>query len=320
MVIVLATFGAVLAIVFGTYWAFVLRPEHRGARALRRRIKTSRNPGRVRPDLARPERQLSNVAQVNRVLGRASYLVGPIEALLERSGSTQTVGVVVLASLFLAMLSLSLVLVITGMIVPALVMGVLSLAIPYGWLKYKAAQRLATFEQQFPEAIELIARALRAGHAFTTGLDLAAEEIPDPVGAEFRLVYDMQTYGMPLPDALRNLGRRVPLLDARFFVTAVLTQRESGGNLAEVLDNLAELMRERFKVKRQVRAATAHGRITGWVLALLAPALAAVMLVVAPAHISLLATDPMGRRMVLLGILLQIIGVFAIRRIVDIEV
>ena len=115
------------------------------------------------------------------------------------------------------------------------------------------ASGCSIFEEQFPEAIDLIARALRAGHAFTTGLGIAAEEMPAPVGTEFKRVYDQQNFGMSLPDALRAMAHRVPVLDARFFVTAVLTQRESGGNLAEVLDNLSAVMRERFKVKRQIR-------------------------------------------------------------------
>jgi tight adherence protein B len=119
---------------------------------------------------------------------------------------------------------------------------------------------------------------------------------------------------------LRDLAQRVPVLDVRFFVTAVLTQRESGGNLAEVLDGLAVLMRERLKLKRQVRTLSAHGRITGWVLFALAPTIATILTLIAPAHMSLLLTDPLGRAMVGAVLVLQVIGIFAIRRIIDIEV
>ncbi len=135
-------------------------------------------------------------------------------------------------------------------------------------MRYKRTKRLQTFEEQFPEAIDLIARALRAGHALTTGLGMVADEIPAPVGEEFRRLYDEQNFGMSLPEAMRAMARRVPVLDARFFVTAVLTQREAGGNLSEVLDNLASVMRERFKMKRQVRVASAHGRMSAWILSL----------------------------------------------------
>ena len=139
--------------------------------------------------------------------------------------------------------------------------------VPFIYVKSEETSGCRKFEEQFPEAIDLIGRALRAGHAFTTGLAMAAEEIPAPVGEEFKLLYDRQNFGMPLPDAMRAFAARIPLIDARFFVTAVLTQRETGGNLGEVLDNLASVIRERFKVKRQVRVLTAHGRITGWILA-----------------------------------------------------
>jgi tight adherence protein B len=148
---------------------------------------------------------------------------------------------------------------------------------------------------------------------------MVAEEMPEPVGTEFRLAYDRQNFGMPMPEALKSLGERVPLLDARFFVTAVLTQREAGGNLAEVLDNLASVIRERFKVKRQVRVLTAHARITGWVLALLPPSLGVALTLLAPQHMSLLWTDPTGIKMVVVALVLQVVGTLIIRKMVDVE-
>jgi tight adherence protein B len=167
--------------------------------------------------------------------------------------------------------------------------------------------------------MDLIAGALRAGHAFTTAVSMVADEVQDPTGAEFRLLYDQQNYGMALPDALKAFAKRVPLLDARFFITAVLTQREAGGNLAEVLDNLAGLIRERSRVKRQVRVASAHGRITGWVLSLMPPVLAGIMVLIAPAHMKVFIEDPLGIRMVILAVVLQVVGTLAIRRIVNVE-
>jgi len=149
---------------------------------------------------------------------------------------------------------------------------------------------------------------------------MVADEIEEPVRTEFRLLHDRQNYGMPLPDALRGLAVRVPLLDARFFATAVLTQRESGGNLSEVLDGLSKLIRERFKLKRQVRTLSAHGRITGWVLGALPIVLAALMFVIAPEHMGLLFTDPLGVRMVVGAGVLQVVGFIAMQRIVNIEI
>ncbi len=189
----------------------------------------------------------------------------------------------------------------------------------YLYLARKRAVRLRVFEEQFPEAIDLISRALRAGHAFTTGLSMVADEIPAPVGHEFRRLYDEQNFGMSLPDALRAMAHRVPVLDARFFVTAVLTQRESGGNLSEVLDNLASVMRERFKLKRQIRVISAHGRISAWVLSCLPPALAGVLFLLSPDFMRILWEDPLGVRLIVIAVTLQIVGTFVISRMVRIE-
>jgi tight adherence protein B len=191
--------------------------------------------------------------------------------------------------------------------------------VPYLIVRYARNKRLELFEEQFPEAIALIARALRAGHAFPTGLQMVADEIPAPVGTEFKLVYDRQSFGMSINEALKGLAERVPVLDARFFVTAVLTQRETGGNLSEVLDNLAGVIRERFKVKRQVRVVTAHGRITGWILAALPPALALVLCFVSPEHMKTMVTDPLGIKMLAIGGTMQAIGTIIIRKLVNIR-
>ena len=165
----------------------------------------------------------------------------------------------------------------------------------------------------------LMARALRAGHALPTALQMVSDEIPEPVGGEFRLLFDQQNFGMSLPEALKAFGSRIPLLDARFFVTAVLTQREMGGNLSEVLDKLSSVIRDRFKVKRQVRAVSAHGRITGAVLMALPPVTAGVLFILSPQHMRLLTEDPMGVQMIVMGLALQAVGIFWIRHILKVE-
>ena len=206
----------------------------------------------------------------------------------------------------------------TGRFVGAL-LGPLAAAVPYLYARRRRSERLRVFEEQFPEAIDLIARSLRAGHTFTTGLGIAADEVPPPVGLEFRRVYDEQNFGMSLSDALRGMARRVPVLDARFFVTAVLTQREAGGNLAEVLDNLSSVMRDRFKVRRQIRVVSAHGRITAWVLSLLPPALATVLYLVSPQFMRVLVDDPLGVRLIVFAVVMQVIGTIVISKLVQVE-
>jgi tight adherence protein B len=200
----------------------------------------------------------------------------------------------------------------------AMAAGLAAFFVPFIYVRRARNSRLRKFEEQFPEAVDLLGRSLRAGHAFTTGVLMAAEEIPAPVGQEFKQLYDQQNFGMSLADALHGFAERIPLIDARFFATAVLTQRETGGNLGEVLDNLGSVIRERFKVKRQVRVLTAHGRITGWILAGFPPALAAVMFVIAPQHMRLLITDPLGVQMIVGALTLQIIGTMIIRKLVNI--
>ena len=180
-------------------------------------------------------------------------------------------------------------------------------------------KRLLRFEEQFPEALALISRALKAGHTFTTGLAMVAEEMPVPMGPEFRLLYDQQNYGMPLPDALKEFARRIPLLDARFFVTAVLIQRESGGNLSEILDNIASVIRDRFRVKRQIRVISAHARMTGWVLVGVPPALAFVVSLLNPDHMATMTGSPLGIQLIMAAVVLQVTGTLIIRKMIQIE-
>ncbi len=198
---------------------------------------------------------------------RSSWSRRP-NASSSRPVAKMTVGSFLLATGCAAGIPILIVLRLTGQFAIARLIGGLTAAIPYLWLRTAPNKASLKFEEQFPEGIDLISRALRAGHTFQTGLLMVAEEIDAPVGTEFRLLYDRQNFGMPIPEALRSFAERVPLLDAKFFATAVLTQRDAGGNMAEVLDNLSSVIRERFKIKRQVRVLSAHGRITGWVLAL----------------------------------------------------
>jgi tight adherence protein B len=317
---VLLTFVLVLGIIGAIYYVAILRPEQEQQGALRRRLKTGVTAVKaVGGGLRRQENPLSSIPAVNQILGSTGAVSGPLRRLLDRSGLEVTVGTLVLLCLCAGVAGYLLVLILTHLTLAALVVALVCAYLPIWVVGFMAKRRVMKFEEQFPEAIELLSRSLRAGHAFTTGLSMVADEMPDPVGTEFRLAYDRQNFGMPMPEALRSLGDRVPLLDARFFVTAVLTQREAGGNLAEVLDNLAGVIRERFKVKRQVRVITAHARVTGWVLAMLPPGLGLALTFLSPEHMSLLWTDPTGIKMVVVALILQVAGTLIIRKLVDIE-
>jgi tight adherence protein B len=192
--------------------------------------------------------------------------------------------------------------------------------LPFLVLRFKRRRRFNTFEEQFPEALDLIARALKAGHAFATGLKMVADEVAEPVGPEFRKTFDEQNFGLPLKDALDNLTQRIPLLDVRFFATAVMIQRETGGNLSEILENLAHVVRERFKILRQVRVYTAHGRLTGYVLVALPAFLGVALMFINPDHMNLLFRERMGQQMIVAAIVMQTVGYLWIQRVIKIEV
>jgi len=192
--------------------------------------------------------------------------------------------------------------------------------VPYSYASYRRTKRFQKFEELFPEAIDTLARAVRAGHAFTTALELIANELSEPVASEFRKLFEEQKFGLPVRDALMNLAERMPLVDVKFFVTAVMLQRETGGNLAEILDNLSYVIRERFKIMRQVRVYTAQGRLTMMLLMGLPPIIVVTMLITSPAFIRPLFADPIGHTLVVAGIVLQTLGYFVIRKIIQIQV
>jgi tight adherence protein B len=319
MLIVGLTFVLCAAIILGTYWMFVVRPEDKATRALRRRLTPVVQDRPVRTDLTKKDAPLSALKVFDAVLARTGRLLDPVKRALADSGLPWTMGAVLLACGLLGLVVFSTLAIVTSQAAPSAIVAIVAGSLPYLWVRWAAAKRLKKFEEQLPQAVEMIAVSLRAGHALTTGLLMVAEEVPPPLGAEFRLLYDQQTYGKPLPDVLREFADRVPLLDARLFATAVLTQRETGGNLAEVLDKLASVVRERFHVRRQVRALSSHGRITGWTLACLPLVLAVLLALVAPAHVRLLIDDPLGRQLTAGGLGLQVIGMLAIRRIVNID-
>ncbi len=192
--------------------------------------------------------------------------------------------------------------------------------LPYSYVSYRRGKRFQKFEELFPEAIDTLARAVRAGHAFTTALELIANEIAEPIASEFRKLFEEQKFGLPVRDALINLTERVPLVDVKFFVTAVMLQRETGGNLAEILDNLSYVIRERFKILRQVRVYTAQGRLTMLLLMALPPIIVVAMLLISPMFIRPLFTDPLGHIFVVGAIAMQTFGYFVIRRVIRIQV
>jgi tight adherence protein B len=201
-----------------------------------------------------------------------------------------------------------------------LVIGLVAANAPYMFLVIKRKARLNRFESVLPDAIDLMARALRAGHAVTAAIEMVAREIPNPVGIEFRRVFEEQNFGLPLREALLNLATRVPVPDLQFLVTAMLVQKETGGNLAEVLDKTAAVIRERSRLLGQLRIYTAQGRMTGWILGLLPFIVFAMMNFLNRGYARIMIDDPTGRKAIWLGLGLMTVGAWMIRKIVDIKV
>ena len=200
------------------------------------------------------------------------------------------------------------------------VAGIIMLLIPLGWLWNKRRVRFKKFAAQLPDALELVARALRAGHSLAAGMHVVAEEMPLPISQEFCRVYDEQNLGIPLEDAMRGMVERVPNLDLKFFVTSVSIQRQTGGDLAEILDKIGYVIRERYRILGQVKALTGEGRLSGVVLIALPFVLFLVMLHIKPDYVAVLWTDPEGIKMSIFGLFMQILGAAVIKKIVDIKV
>jgi tight adherence protein B len=292
------------------------------ARLLRERLSTvQKTPERDASQelaLLRDE-VMSKIPALDNLLRRSPQIAG-LQTLLEQADVKSRAGNVILLCVLSGAGLALIVLLFTGFPQFAWLALILGAFLPYSYANYKRSKRFSKFEEIFPEAIDTLARAVRDGHAFTTALELIASEIAEPVASEFRKLFEEQKFGLPVRDALVNLTERVPLVDVKFFVTAVMLQRETGGNLAEILDNLSYVIRERFKIMRQVRVHTAQGRMTMLLLMGLPPIIVVTMQAMNPSFIKPLFDDPIGHLLIVVGITLQTIGYFVIRKIIQIQV
>jgi len=316
VLVFIAASGAIL----GGYYALTNVPGMLAARRMDQRLR----------DVALPVFESENGETPQTIVKRRKD--GPIPALdrmmagswfgrlIEQSGVNTTPSMMVLASIGVAALFAAFAMMFVRVPFAPAIAGALALPLPTAWLLRKRSVRFRRFEEQFPEALDLLSRAIRAGHAFQNAMGMVADEVDPPVGTEFRTAFEQQNYGLPLREALNELAERVAILDVRFFVTAVLIQRESGGNLAEILDNLSAVVRERFKIRRQIRVHTAHGRFTGYVLLALPACLGVALTFINPDLMRLLFDERMGRIMLSGAIVLQVAGFFWIRKVMNIEV
>jgi tight adherence protein B len=318
ILIALGIFGTILLFMQGCLLLHrIISPRGR-ERAIERLQSWSASQTETQLEIVR-KTTLSDIPWLNDLLVQARRF--EVFRVLHRQADCRVpLGVFVLASPLLAVFTIVGMLTMHWPFVLALLAGVLVGGLPTASLYWLRSQRMARFERQLPEALELVSRALRAGHAFSVGLKLVGEEAADPIGVEFRRVFDEVSVGVALPQALHNMTERIHCVDLRFFVTSVLVQRETGGNLAEIIDSLASLIRKRFELQLRVKALSAEGRFSAVVLFGLPLIVGGVLSKMNPEYMSTLFTDPIGQNMVVVGSLLMITGAIVMKRMVSIEV
>jgi tight adherence protein B len=317
---ILLLFFFVLVIVFAVV-AFITRPT-RAEKLAHSRFQAA--TGRISPyaaqqiDILRHD-TYSNIPWLNRFLNRFR-IASRLKRLIAEADLNWTVGYLVLGSLvaLFAVYWIGAFAYPGTLVVP--ILAVCAFLSPYSFLYLKRRRQFTRFSKILPDAMDLVSRALRAGHSLTAAIDLVGQEIADPVGKEFRRVSEEQNLGLPLRDALLSFADRVPTSDVQFLVAAMLIQRETGGNLVEVLDKTTTLLRDRIRLQGEIRIYTAQGRLTGWILCLLPIAMYFALTAINPDYTKPLTTDPMGQRLLIIGSGLMILGVLVIRKIVRIKV
>jgi tight adherence protein B len=293
----------------------VLREEH-----LRNRLNSVVGLGRGMEGLEIVRiRSLSDLPWLNRMLKRVGFMK-PVRLLIEQAGVGTNVGTIVLSILFLGVIGFTLGTLVLQNQGLGILLGLALAMLPIFYLLRRKRQRMSRFEEQLPEALDMISRALRAGHAFTNSLKLIADELDNPMGEEFRKTIDEINFGAGVDKALENLTRRVEVPDLKFFVTAVNIQRESGGNLAEILTTISKLIRERFSFRRHVKTLSAQGRISAIILCLLPFVVGAAIYTINPEYLNTILTHHLGKYVVMVELVLMALGIVVIRRMIRIEV
>ncbi len=316
--IALGILGTILLLMFACNSAYrILMP--RGSDRAVERLQAWTAPVEMKQfEIVRKE-SLSNIPWLNDLLLKAKQLQ-PLQVLHRRADCRLPLGVFVLASPLLAIGGMLLALITNQTNMAAVLCAVILGSSPAAYLYWLKNRRMAEIERQLPEALELVSRALRAGHAFSVGLKIVGDEAADPIGREFRHVFSEVSMGVALPQALSNMTERIDSVDVRFFVTSVMVQRETGGNLAEIIDSLAGLIRKRFELQLKVRALSAEGRFSAMILLGLPIVIGLLLYKLNPDYVGLLFSDPMGQTLTTAGSIMMVLGAVVMKRMVVIKV
>lgn len=311
-------FVLVLVVLIGGY--FLLGQQHDQKEIDKRlsRLETTDTLGEILPAILKSQ-SMSDVPLFNQILSNLNFAMR-VDKRLHQADLPLKVGTFVLLSCTLFAVGTAICLLLNWPIVFALATGVALGFLPNAIVNVKRRRRIKNFTVHFPDALEMFARSLRAGHSFAGAIELVAQEMPDPVGPEFQKVFDEQSLGISLRQALLGMTERIDSLDVKFLVTAILIHRDTGGNLAEIIDKISYVIRERFRIQGQLRIFTAQARLTGLILAMLPAGAALVIGLVNPSYLKPLWDEPIGRYMVLTAVILQVFGLFVIRRIVRIKI
>jgi tight adherence protein B len=316
--IALGIFGTTLLLLHALATGYRLLAPRGSDRAVERLQQWMAPKGATTLDIVRKD-TLSEIQWLDEFL-KTTQRLRPFRKLHLQSDCQVPLGMIALAIPVLGIGTFALVSSVHAPVLIALLAAIALGALPPGYLFWLKTRRMATLERQLPEALELVSRALRAGHAMSVGLKIVGDESAAPIGQEFRRVFDEVSMGVSLPQALENLSERINTVDVRFFVTSVLVQRETGGNLAEIIDSLASLIRRRFELQLKVKALSAEGRFSAMILLGLPIVIGLVLYKMNPEYLGLLFTDPMGQRMATAGITMMVIGAVVMKRMVVIKV
>lgn len=299
---------------------FVTRPtlEEKRVRQRLEDIAVGGVEGAEEPDLLR-QVSYSDVPLLDSLF-RSVALTRRLKSTIAQANSSWTVGRLIATTFLILAVAAWLASVFVPSLVLGLVLAFVLAALPYASVAVQRRRRFRKFEQTLPDAIDLMSRALRAGHSVSAAIEMVSQEVADPTGSEFRKTFEQQNFGLPFREALEDLARRIPLPDLQFLVTAILVQKETGGNLAEILDKTGNVIRERTRLKGQLQVYTAQGRLTSWILGLLPFIMFVLLSLVNPSYTRILIEDPLGQRLVMVGLALMALGFYVIRRIVDIKV
>jgi tight adherence protein B len=320
LLITLVIFLVVVMLVFGLYYSLIAARESTRSEVKRRlqTIAMRQTTEDVMPSILKEE-VLSSIPALNRFLYKMPLAV-KADKLLDQADVRMKVSTLFMFDVILLFFGFLLGILINRGVLVALLLAVVLACVPFLYLVQKKNTRIKKFTEQFPDTLDMIARSLRAGHSFTSAMQVVYQEMPEPVAKVFRIAYDEQGLGLSLPESLNNMTVRINSMDLSFFVTAVNIQRDTGGNLAEILEKLGVTIRERFKILGQLKVYTAQGRLSGLILALIPVALALVLWIINPGYLKVLFITRTGQYMVGAAVVLQVIGFLVIRKIIRIQI